>query len=333
MEGKLLSEGSYGLVYLIEDQKIVRKVFKNMNDINNYLNALYEVKALLFIREHDCSKYFVCIKGEYDLSDIKLHSKTITIQNEPEVKENLLYYYYDMEYIEGSTNLEKLIQTNNTNLDMKLALVYSILLAYNNLHKLCAHNDVKLSNLLFYFDENSDKIGVKIIDYGFACIINDNKCEKRLQDFDISYVSYYPPEYYDISLTHEYRKGDIWQIGLMIYAIVYQKNYPWRDTSREYLVNLTDSTISDLITQTRMRVSQEDMNQKSRQGLIQIDIVLKEIIRLCLVKEPHSRPKVSQLLSIFLSLDIIKNSLDIGADDLINYKTREKEKKNYYPYF
>ena len=78
-------------------------------------------------------------------------------------------WYYVMEYVEGKTLTEYLIENyDNLSLEKRLRIVLQICIAIHNLHsKDCVHQDLSPNNVMIQEDENGI-LKVKVIDYGMS---------------------------------------------------------------------------------------------------------------------------------------------------------------------
>lgn len=91
----------------------------------------------------------------------------IPLTNEPFTCFN--NWYYVMEYVEGKTLTEYLIENyDNLSLDKRLRIVLQTCIAIHNLHsKDCVHQDLSPNNVMIQEDENGI-LKVKVIDYGMS---------------------------------------------------------------------------------------------------------------------------------------------------------------------
>ncbi len=299
---KLLSQGSYGKVYLMEEkgEKFIRKVFTDV--YSGCEDARKETRTLLELRKHDCAKYFVCIRGKYDDYVTVLHDEDLSC-------------YFDLEYIENSYDLYQYIYDNpRLNISSKISLIYAILKAFSSLHRICEHNDVKSSNILCTVNVEG-KFGIKIIDYGLSCLEKDKKCHKDMEK--IGFANYFAPEYYNQEEI-VYQKADIWQIGLVIYYIVFGKIVPWPNESREYLSRIDDETVSHFIDYKSIIQYTESDKKLSEDSVSIINEKIKELLKACLRVNPEDRVNTETLLAHFTNSEVIRECIDKGVDSLIN---------------
>lgn len=297
---KLLSQGSFGKVYLIEEngEKFIRKVFSSV--YRGYNDAVKETKILLELRNHDCGRYFVCIRGEYTDNNLVLYDDDLRC-------------YFDLEYVENSHDLYKYILDKNLDITSKISLIYAILKAFDSLHKICEHNDVKASNILCTVNEHN-QFGVKIIDYGMSCLKDDEKCEEEMKK--TAFAPYFAPEYYTLNQRLVYSKADIWQIGLTIYDILFKSFVPWENLSPDYLLQLTDEEIY-IILQKRFQFTIYDKETFTESQLELIEKEVKKLLISCLKTNPEDRPTCKELLETFTNTEEIQMCIDYGVDSLI----------------
>lgn len=77
-----------------------------------------------------------------------------------------------------------------------------------------AHRDLKLENIKFT-SENTSKSNIKILDFGFACKLNDDDKEMEGDCYTLDYAA---PE---ILSNKKYTEScDLWSLGVILYALL-----------------------------------------------------------------------------------------------------------------
>lgn len=220
---KLLGEGGFGKVFLVEKNNIkyALKVFESEagdpyeypeleNDNKYYYEKEYKILSKLKDRCDPNKTPIVCM-----IDNGKFHF-------------GVTYYYLVMEYIEGYTLYEyiELCKKKNIKIDERciIKIIYHILKGLNYLHQNeITHSDISVNNIIF------NKSQLKIIDLGTASILNSNKyytseqlIKKDIQDLSII-ITYY---LYDLSTTKNKIIEDIMKYSNDIYFEKEIKNIP-----------------------------------------------------------------------------------------------------------
>ncbi|WP_018612570.1 serine/threonine protein kinase [Segetibacter koreensis] len=149
--------------------------------------------------------------------------------------------YIILEYIKGKSLHRFLTETPSLNKTICFRIIEDILRAFSMVHKSnLVHGDIHSSNILIT-DDNS----VKIIDMGLT--LNVEEIEKNELIKFGGVIFYMPPERINITTINKYTKkpdlySDVYQIGLLMYLILYGKT-PFKGFIWEELA--TNIKISD----------------------------------------------------------------------------------------
>ena len=189
----ILGRGAFGTVYLVKNDAGVEFVLKVSN-----------------------SQYRKNLVLEFTLGRSILHP---SIVHPLELFEEGEFTCLLFEYIPGLTLTEYLTK-NNPSQEVKMMLVWQLILAIAHLHQVCklVHLDLKPDNILVAVDKNGFPV-VKIIDFGLACLMKD------LAPGAKGTFMFMAPE---VAQGYEFdEKADIWSLGKIIAWIFTGKNvYP-----------------------------------------------------------------------------------------------------------
>ena len=132
-------------------------------------------------------------------------------------------YYLITEYCPGG---DLFTQTKNENLsEVQVSnIIYQILLALNNLHKMkIMHRDLKPENILISKKEKNGLYRVKICDFGTSHIFQVGEKEKSI----MGSTYYIAPEV--LQKKYDF-KCDLWSVGVIMYVLL-TKKIPFHGTS------------------------------------------------------------------------------------------------------
>lgn len=231
-----LSDGSFGKVYLMQDlvsdRLFIRKIFRKKISPEEIID---ELKVLLNVYDR-CEQDFICIR----------HAQTYN-KKYPEPKKIKNRYYFDLNYIYRSTDLNKFMGDNYNRLTLNdmLYIIDLVLTSYSRIESIINHNDIKLANILISVSGRKEP-NIRFIDYGLSCMIFDASCNESIKG--VSFASYFAPELYSKKYDIIPSKLQSWQLGLVIFDIITNMSLPsskWDDES--YLISLTDNMVVDKI--------------------------------------------------------------------------------------
>lgn len=132
-----------------------------------------------------------------------------------EIFEDHLSVHFVFDLVEGGDLFDYLINSPSNKIPDNRAVefFYQILEALQYLHsKNIVHRDVKPDNFLVYHE--GAKIKLKLIDFGFATVLQENK---KLTD-SVGSLQYIAPEM--ISMQAYDEKVDIWAAGIVLYNMM-----------------------------------------------------------------------------------------------------------------
>ena len=187
---RILGRGAFGTVYLVKNDSGVEFVLK-------VSNSQYKKNLVL----------------EFTLGRSILHP---SIVHPLELFEEGEFTCLLFEYVPGTTIAEYL-ETNKLSFQVKMMLVWQLILAIAHLHQVCklVHLDLKPDNILIVVDKNGFPV-VKIIDFGLACLMKDLALGAK------GTLMFMAPE---VAQGCEFdEKADIWSLGKIIAWIFTGKN-------------------------------------------------------------------------------------------------------------
>jgi len=189
------------------------------------------------------------------------------------VKDRISHPYIILEYINGKTLHYYLRETKSLNKKLCLKTIENILAAFSSLHQSkLVHGDIHSSNIIVTEDNN-----VKIIDLGLT--VNVVEIEKNEMVKFGGVIFYMPPERINNTTINKYTKhadlySDVYQIGLLIYLILYNKmpfkGFIWEDLANN--IKASNPPFPDT----------SFLNYKISKGVI-------NIVKKCLAKNPFER--------------------------------------------
>ncbi|XP_055315645.1 ribosomal protein S6 kinase alpha-5-like [Sitodiplosis mosellana] len=145
-----------------------------------------------------------------------------------------------------------------------------------------AHRDLKLENIRFT-SENTSRSNIKILDFGFACKIND---EDKEMEGDCYTLDYAAPE---ILSNKKYTEScDLWSLGVILYALLCD-SMPFR---RHNDIDDNSQISKDKIIS---RIKSGQINSHNERWISLSDSV-KDLIRRLLTVSPEKRIKLSEIL-------------------------------------
>ncbi|OHS97162.1 CAMK family protein kinase [Tritrichomonas foetus] len=242
----VIGAGSFSVVFLVKDTKR-----------NNY----YAMKA---INRKQVESYQALTQLEQEIRILE------TVKH-PNIIE-LIEVIYHPEYIFLITErcridlYSEITSENGLLQSTKVKIYRQICEAVEYLHKRnIVHHDLKPENILLTFDNNA-----KLADFG-SVISKENQIM-----IPAGTLRYLPPDALDTPYF-DYKKGDIWALGIIRF-ILETASYPWHDE---------DSRNFDELVKTGQFQIPSFMTSEAR-----------NIIEQCLQSNPGLRPTISELLQI-----------------------------------
>ncbi|KAI5736309.1 hypothetical protein M8J76_002014 [Diaphorina citri] len=193
----------------------------------------------------------------------------------------------------GDTDLSKYMRNLNkmTTLPNTMIIIimhwYEMLLAVKEIHAAgIIHSDLKPANFLFVGNV------LKIIDFGIACSLQDDKTSVH-KDTASGTLNYMSPEAAGQTSSsgggNTYRityKSDVWSLGCILYNMIYGR------TPYSHIPN----TWAKMLAIARHKDQIEFKPQLANN--VTIPPTLLQSMKLCLQKDPKARPTVVELLAI-----------------------------------
>ena len=253
-----IGKGAYGDVFLGKDIQ------------NNTLYAIKKISKKSLIKP-DTKKYF---KNEINIiKNLKYHPNIVKFIN---IKETISNFYIIFEYLNGGdldNFIKKYINKYNKTIPEKIVkyIIKNVLKGLNSLNaQNIIHRDIKLSNILINYLNNTDLINenilnaeIKIIDFGFAKYLKQD-------EFTNSIIG--TPFYMDPKILHGYlleknekkylynMKVDIWSIGIMTYYLLLGV-FPFNAKNYENLIeNIENKEFFFPLNKYEISLSKEAIN-------------------------------------------------------------------------
>jgi len=200
-----LSEGSFGKVYLACDNQTHRKyIFKVLlkKDLPSLQRQFRNVSFLHVL----CHKYLVCVH-----SIILYQSQHVLV----------------MDYLDGFVDLYDYITQSKYKKpeETLVTIAKHLLIAMRSIHKLgVAHRDIKPENVMI----NPETLDIRFIDFGMACIGNDDCLEKHIRQGTRRYVApeiaLRPPKTSVRFDLDQMQKTDLFSLGIVL-GILFNKKH------------------------------------------------------------------------------------------------------------
>jgi calcium-dependent protein kinase len=132
-----------------------------------------------------------------------------------ELLEDNRHYFVIMELCSGGNLLEKVIERQRITEKIAADIILQILLALNYMHsQKMMHRDLKPENMLVQDYQDSDRINIKLTDFGFATVFK--KGEKL--DLALGSPLYMAPE---LCEEKEYdNRVDVWSTGVIAFILL-----------------------------------------------------------------------------------------------------------------
>ena len=217
---KLLGKGSFGEVQLTRID----------GDDKYYATKVYEREKI------EPTQAFKYLKNEIKILHMLDHPNIVKFV---QVKKTKKHFYIVMEFCNGG-ELEQLLDQYQKKFGCAFSeeivqyLMKQIISAFKYLHgKNIMHRDIKLENILVNFDNEEDKKNlnmmkatVKIIDFGFACIIEKNSLTYtaigNMLNMDPLILKKLTSHGKVRELGYD-QKADIWSLGTICYQMLIGK--------------------------------------------------------------------------------------------------------------
>lgn len=283
---KLLGEGTYGKVYLVEDKNKKKFALKSFFGLSNDYDIEYHFGELLRLADNTCPRHVVC-----------LYDKNVSS------KDDFLVY----ELMEGD------VSDYHFNIDTILKFMEDSLKGLRWIHtKKLAHNDIKPANILY--KEVNGKPVFKIGDLGGLCSSPDLQgFKKECNNFATPFFG--APEvllrWQEEVNYKDAQKSDIFSLGVTFYYLMnkmilggeetnYKDFLPYKNLDRFY--NEILSKIYHNNTPVSFSWTQNDILKAEFKGKEQEKYNLaNKIINFMMRTDPLERKSLVYLLNLFSS--------------------------------
>lgn len=227
-DAKLIGKGGFGQVYLKTDQngntiaiKVIPKVQSKQGPPEMITQIVQDEITVLRAIEKSCNLFTLCFT---------------------QFGQDKTNYYILTKYLDEYITLEKFIaNTIVGELPPKQhifnQIVCQLVNGLDHLHEIgIVHRDIKPGNIMISINEN-EKVSIRFIDFGFACIKND--CSKPFSKGTLDYMA---PEIIHPRFDHQpsvltfemSKRADVWSLGMTILELFMKapKTYQeiWNET-------------------------------------------------------------------------------------------------------
>ncbi|QMU30460.1 serine/threonine-protein kinase [Adhaeribacter radiodurans] len=281
------------------DNLLVLEIISNKDYVDIYLvqnkvtATKYVVKLLNQKKISDKTKYkeeLLDLEHEYQMLQKIKHIPSIC-QAYTFRKDSDQNAYILLEYIKGKPLSRFLKQVDTLTLHDCLTIIHNILQAFSMLHEShLIHGDIHPSNIMV----NDDK-SIKIIDLGFSFEVTI-EADEVLKFGGVLY--YMPPERINTTSLHKFSKepdyySDVYQIGLILYFIFYQKEpfigFIWEEFSenikRKEVMYPTLSIFNFRVSEQIIQIIENCLQKKPSRRYATATSLLKEFKKVALENE------------------------------------------------
>lgn len=199
----ILGEGGYGIVYLAEQQKPIRRQV-----------ALKIIKPGM-----DTKQVIARFEAERQALALLEHPNIASVHDAGTTKSGLPYFV--MEFVKGVPITEH-CDRQKSSIEERLRLFSDICDAIQYAHqKGIIHRDIKPSNILVSFDR--ERAVPKVIDFGIAKAISQPLTERTLyteQGQFIGTPEYMSPEQAEMTTQNIDTRSDVYSLGVVLYELL-----------------------------------------------------------------------------------------------------------------
>lgn len=217
--------------------------------------------------------------------------------------EDSQYIYLVMEICEGGELFDKIIELDHFSEEQAVEIFHQIVSAISYLHSLnIVHRDLKPENFLIY--DKSDNIQIKLIDFGLAKVMNQQK-QLKSRSGTCYYIA---PEIFKGPYDE---KCDIWSLGIILFMIL--SGYPPFDGDNE-------AEIIRAVRSAELEFDDTIWQQVSDEA--------KDLIRHMLERDPIKRYSCSDIFQHpWMNQSHPKTPLFIDINKLRQYQLSKKFKR------
>ena len=249
-------------------------IISNTETSSVYLHNNYIYKLVDFPNYNDLHKYYNTIN---QLNNQFKNTDNILYPLEMIYRGDRLIEKY--KYIQSGDLFDFIVDYTLTQ-NEKYKIILSVMETISQLHNSgFAHRDIKPENLFYLPNKNTLLIDL------IMCARYDET--KYFRGGSVSYAS--PQMFQDIYIENDWRRTDIWSVGIVIY-IIQQKLFPWRNAQHCNIY---------------LSYKNCDNKQEYWDSIIDNKVISKLLFH-SLVINPNERKDINQLIDIF------KNEIDLS---------------------
>ncbi|KAL7325075.1 hypothetical protein PS15p_210167 [Mucor circinelloides] len=268
---KLLGVGAFSKVFLAH----------NMEE-----GGLFAVKMINKERMYQDLRVKSSIEREVGVLKFLNHDRIVQLEATMETERHLCIV---LEYVQGGELFDFVQHMHNdihqvgiqSNIDelliKRLALELIQVVLWLHEHNI-VHRDLKLENILVYFDEETGEPHLKVTDFGLARIVNPQEPNLTTRCGSEEYAA---PEIVQ-SLGYDGRLTDTWSIGIILFALLVG-----------YLPFTYDVTKGEKISHLFHRIVMAQVKWPQNDN---ISMEAKEVVEQILVRNPGKRARLQQIM-------------------------------------
>lgn len=329
-EEKLLGEGGFGYVYLVEDEFNNRFALKKIN-----IQDGPQIQAIK--REISFWQNFNNHPNIIKLISYEINDKMALILMEY-CQEGNLFNFINDELIEKNIYIKE-----KTALDIFKQVVSAVFFIHSNKYenKTIQHRDIKIENILKFDNQ------YKLCDFGSASTetlypsrVSKNQVKEQFSIYERTTTFIYrPPEMVDeYSGFNVNEKVDVWMLGCVLFTLLYKK-HPFMDAQKATIINafyhfptsgIYSEKIDDFI---RLMLTQNPDNRPSCKDLVDIINNWNVMTKIGLPKETLEikRKQKESTGGVNLSKDFTPISLDQIKAAQESIRKQQAKKGRYVP--
>ncbi|KAL9558958.1 hypothetical protein MBANPS3_000659 [Mucor bainieri] len=268
---ELLGVGAFSKVFLAH----------NMEE-----GGLFAVKMINKERMYQDLRVKSSIEREVGVLKFLNHDRIVQLEATMETEQHLCIV---LEYVQGGELFDFVQHMHNdihqvgiqSNIDelliKRLGLELIHVVVWLHEHNI-VHRDLKLENILVYFDEETGEPHIKVTDFGLARIVNPQEPKLTTRCGSEEYAA---PEIVQ-SLGYDGRLTDTWSIGIILFALLVG-----------YLPFTYDVSKGEKISHLFHRIVMAQVKWPQNDN---ISLEAKEVVEQILVRNPDKRARLQQVM-------------------------------------